>query len=71
MKMCVWMSLRQAKERMHKQALILQLDVRFISSSDQVADGFTKSLPASKLDIFHRNLNLIKLGLRESVRICD
>jgi hypothetical protein len=38
-----------------------QLDVRFISSADQVADGFTKSLPASKLDVFRRNLNLIKL----------
>jgi hypothetical protein len=71
MKMCVWMSLRQAKERMHKHALILQLDVRFISSGDQVAGGFTKSLPASKLDIIHRNLNLIKLRLRGSVRICD
>jgi hypothetical protein len=38
-----------------------QLEVRFISSADQVADGFTKSLPASKLDVFHRNLNLVKL----------
>jgi hypothetical protein len=38
-----------------------QLDVRFISSTDQVADGFTKSLPASKLDVFCRNLNLVKL----------
>jgi hypothetical protein len=33
-----------------------QLHVRFISSADQVAEGFTKSLPVSKLDIFHRNL---------------
>jgi hypothetical protein len=38
-----------------------QLDVRFISSANQVADGFTKSLSMSKLDVFHRNLNLIKL----------
>jgi hypothetical protein len=38
-----------------------QLEVRFISSADQVVDGFTKSLPASKLDVFHRNLNLVKL----------
>jgi hypothetical protein len=38
-----------------------QLDVRFISSADQVADGFTKSLPASKLNVFRRNLNLVKL----------
>jgi hypothetical protein len=41
---------------MHKQ-----LDVWFISSSDQVADGFTKSLPASKLDVFRAKLNLVKL----------
>jgi hypothetical protein len=38
-----------------------QLDVRFISSADQVTDGFTKSLPTSKLDVFCRNLNLVKL----------
>jgi hypothetical protein len=38
-----------------------QLDVRFISSADQVADGFTKSLPAAKLELFHRNLNLVIL----------
>jgi hypothetical protein len=38
-----------------------QLEVRFISSADQVADVFTKSLPTSKLDVFHRNLNLVKL----------
>jgi hypothetical protein len=45
-----------------------QLDVRFISSVDQLADGFTKSLPAAKLDFFYHNLNLIKLSLRKSVR---
>jgi hypothetical protein len=38
-----------------------QLDVRFISSADQLADAFTKSLPAAKLDLFCHNLNLIKL----------
>jgi hypothetical protein len=38
-----------------------QLDVRFISSDDQVADGFTKLLPAFKMELFCRNLNLIKL----------
>jgi hypothetical protein len=38
-----------------------QLDIRFISSSDQVADCFTKSLPVSKMDVFRRNLNFIKL----------
>ncbi|XP_071676858.1 uncharacterized protein [Lolium perenne] len=35
-----------------------QLAVRFVSSNDQVADGFTKVLPVKKLDEFKRNLNL-------------
>jgi hypothetical protein len=34
------------------------LDVKFISSKDQVADGFTKALPVKELDEFKRNLNL-------------
>jgi hypothetical protein len=38
-----------------------QLKVWFISSADQVADGFTKSLSASKLNVFRRNHNLVKL----------
>jgi hypothetical protein len=38
-----------------------QLDVRFVSSANQIADGFTKSLLASKLEVFCRNLNLVKL----------
>jgi hypothetical protein len=37
------------------------LDVRFISSKDQIADGFTKALPPGRLLEFQRNLNLIKL----------
>jgi hypothetical protein len=37
------------------------LDMRFISSNDQVADGFIKALPQGKLLEFQRNLNLIKL----------
>jgi hypothetical protein len=37
------------------------LDVRFISSRDQVADGFTKSLSTRQLEVFRRNLNLDKL----------
>jgi hypothetical protein len=32
----------------------------FVSSKDQVADGFTKALPVNKLDEFKRNLNLSK-----------
>jgi histone deacetylase 1/2 len=34
------------------------LAIRFISSTDQVVDGFTKALPIKKLDEFKRNLNL-------------
>jgi len=34
------------------------LDVRFISTGDQVADGFTKALPIVKLRKFRDNLNL-------------
>jgi hypothetical protein len=36
------------------------LDIKFISSKDQVADGFTKALPVRGLDEFKRNLNLSK-----------
>jgi hypothetical protein len=35
-----------------------QLAIRFISSGDQVADGFTKALSVKKLDDFKHNLNL-------------
>jgi histone deacetylase 1/2 len=38
-----------------------QLDIRFISSKDQIADGFTKTLCSKKLDEFKCNLNLSKL----------
>jgi hypothetical protein len=34
------------------------LDIRFVQSKDQVADGFTKALPVKQLDEFKRNLNL-------------
>jgi len=37
------------------------LQVRFISTHDQVADGFTKALTREKLHNFRRNLNLVKL----------
>jgi hypothetical protein len=45
----------------HERVARRQLDVRFISSADQVADEFTKSIPAFKLDVFRHNLNLVKL----------
>jgi histone deacetylase 1/2 len=35
------------------------LDIRFIASGDQVADGFTKVLPVAKLRQFRHNLNLV------------
>jgi hypothetical protein len=37
------------------------LDVRFISTDDQLVDGFTKALPQNRLLEFQRNLNLTKL----------
>ena len=37
-----------------------QFDIRFISSKDQVADGFTKALPIKELNEFKRNLNLLQ-----------
>ena len=37
------------------------LDIRFIHSQDQVADGFTKALPTRSFEDFKHNLNLMKL----------
>jgi hypothetical protein len=37
------------------------LDVRFISSDDQVADEFTKALSHGRLLEFQHNLNLLQL----------
>jgi hypothetical protein len=45
------------------------LDVRFISTGDQLADGFTKALPERRFSEFQHNLNLTMLCLREDVRI--
>jgi histone deacetylase 1/2 len=36
-----------------------RLAIKFISSKDQVADGFTKALPVKNLYEFRRNLNLV------------
>jgi hypothetical protein len=36
------------------------LEIRFISNKDQIADGFTKSLPVERLNEFKRNLNLLE-----------
>jgi histone deacetylase 1/2 len=37
-----------------------QLQVRFIPSQDQLADGFTKSPPTRQFEDFKHNLNLTK-----------
>ena len=44
------------------------LEIRFIPTGDQVADGFTKPLQVRQLEAFKSNLNLDTLRLRESVR---
>jgi histone deacetylase 1/2 len=41
-----------------ERVLRKQLQVRFISTRDQLADGFTKALPVAKLRDFVHNLNL-------------
>ena len=41
-----------------EQVNLKQLDVRFISTADQVADGFTKALAVRQLNLFRSNLNL-------------
>ena len=38
-----------------------QLDIRFIDSKDQLANGFTKALPVRSFENFKHNLNLMKL----------
>jgi hypothetical protein len=43
------------------QVLQLKLDVQFISTHDQLADGFTKVLPQQQFHKFCNNLNLNKL----------
>ncbi|XP_071681765.1 uncharacterized protein [Lolium perenne] len=42
-----------------------QLDIRFITSKDQVADGFTKALPVRQFEEFKYNLNLKKVVIEE------
>jgi hypothetical protein len=43
---------------------LLPLDVRFISSKDQIADGFTKTLCNRNLDEFKHNLNLSHVSIK-------
>ena len=44
------------------------LDIQFIPTGDQLADGFTKPLQVKQLQAFKRNLNLDTLRLREDVK---
>ena len=44
------------------------LEIKFIPTGDQVADGFTKPLQIRQLQAFKNNLNLDMLRLREDVR---
>jgi histone deacetylase 1/2 len=44
-----------------ERVLRRQLEIRFIPSKDQVADGFTKPLPVRSFEEFRFNLNLRKL----------
>ena len=44
------------------------LEIKFISTGDQVADGFTKPLQVRQLQAFKNNLNLDMLRLREDVK---
>ena len=37
-----------------------QLEVRLVSTEDQVADSFTKALPHRKFEEFKNNLNLVE-----------
>jgi hypothetical protein len=48
-----------------ERVALKQLDIRFISTNDQVADGFTKVLSQQKLTNFQNNLNLRRLRLRD------
>jgi hypothetical protein len=46
------------RERVAKKLL----DIRFVSTHDQVADGFTKALASRELEKFKYNLNLYKFS---------
>ena len=44
------------------------LEIQFIPTGDQVADGFTKPLQVRQFQAFKNNLNLDELRLREDVK---
>jgi histone deacetylase 1/2 len=45
------------RERVAKKLL----DIEYVSTKDQVADGFTKPLSVRQLEMFKHNLNLVRL----------
>jgi hypothetical protein len=53
---------------MRERVLRNLLEIDFVPTGDQVADGFTKALTVWKLENFKNNLNLALLSLREAVR---
>jgi hypothetical protein len=48
-----------------------QLEIRFISTRDHLADGFTKPLSRQKLTEFQHNLNLDRLRLTGGLKDRD
>jgi hypothetical protein len=46
-----------------------QLNIRFISTKDQLADGFTEAMPVQQLLHFQHNLNLSRLRLTGMLEI--
>jgi histone deacetylase 1/2 len=44
-----------------ERVLNKQLEIRFVPSRDQIADGFTKSLSVRSFEEFKYNLNIAKL----------
>jgi hypothetical protein len=45
------------RERIAKKLL----QIEFVSTGDQIADGFTKALPVRQMENFKHNLNLARL----------
>lgn len=45
-------------ERVARKLLSIQLSIQFVSTGDQVADGFTKPLHVRQIELFKNNLNL-------------
>lgn len=41
------------------------LEIAYISTKDQVADGFTKAIPVRQLKMFKNNLNLERVKIEE------